>query len=228
MGVPYKNCNGIVSSTYEQACFDVDELICGLKEEVEYETVVEDSYAQLCTIVNERVCDTTFDIAVHPFDDFQCVELDGQSCEDQETVINDVVCKKTSDFNCRKVKSSESYGQHTVCTHVPVENCYETPRVIRTEVCRPDNTRFCEKFTNGFPQPQQKQNCHFEPKKVCEMQRRTQPKKAVQPVCTEAHRRQREYTPKESCSKELKQHCYKQEVKVQEEVCDDKIQTIQL
>merc|ERR1712013_375806 len=50
--VPYKNCNGIVSSTYEQACFDVDELICGLKEEVEYETVVEDSYAQLCTIVN--------------------------------------------------------------------------------------------------------------------------------------------------------------------------------
>jgi len=250
--VPYKNCNGIVSSTYEQACFDVDELICGLKEEVEYETVVEDSYAQLCTIVNERVCDTTFDIAVHPFDDFQCVELDGQSCEDQETVINDVVCKKTSDFDCRKVKSRDSYGQSTVCTPVPVENCYETPRVIRTEVCRPDNTRFCEKFTNGFPQPQQKQNCHFEPKKVCEMQRRTQPKKAkkfsytpdcqvvrrklcdqvekkaVQPVCTEAHRRQCEYTPKESCSKELKQHCYKQEVKVQEEVCDDKIQTIKL
>merc|ERR1711953_1520901 len=137
--VPYKNCNGIVSSTYEQACFDVDELICGLKEDVEYETVVEESYAQLCTIVNERVCDTTFDIAVHPFDDFQCVELDGQSCEDQETVINDVVCKKTSDFDCRKVKSRDSYGQSTVCTPVPVENCYETPRVIRTEVCRPHN-----------------------------------------------------------------------------------------
>ena len=93
-------------------------------------------------------------------------------------MINDVVCKKTSDFDCRKVKSRDSYGQSTVCTPVPVENCYETPRVIRTEVCRPDNTRFCEKFTNGFPQPQQKQNCHFEPKKVCEMQRRTQPKKA--------------------------------------------------
>merc|ERR1712147_132241 len=204
--------------------------ICGLKEEVEYETVVEDSYAQLCTIVNERVCDTTFDIAVHPFDDFQCVELDGQSCEDQETVINDVVCKKTSDFDCRKVKSRDSYGQSTVCTPVPVENCYETPRVIRTEVCRPDNTRFCVKFTNGFPQPQQAKKFSYPPdcqvvrRKLCDQVE----KKAVQPVCTEAHRRQCEYTPKESCSKELKQHCYKQEVKVQEEVCDDKIQTIKL
>merc|ERR1712013_577106 len=147
-------------------------------------------------------------------------ELDGQSCEDQETVINDVVCKKTSDFDCRKIKNSESYGQKTVCTPVPVENCYETPRVIRTEVCEMQRRTQPKKAKKFSYTP----DCQVVRRKLCDQVE----KKAVQPVCTEAHRRQCEYTPKESCSKELKQNCYKQEVKVQEEVCDDKIQTFQL
>ena len=49
---------------------------------------------------------------------------------------------------------------------------------IRKEHCQPTTQRFCQKFTNSFPQPVEKQNCHFEPKKVCEIQRRTREQKA--------------------------------------------------
>ena len=37
---------------------------------------------------------------------------------------------------------------------------------VRTEVCQPDHSRFCQKVTNEHPEPEQRQNCHFEPKKV--------------------------------------------------------------
>ena len=34
--IPHRVCTGTISTPYERACFDVDELICGLKEEVDY------------------------------------------------------------------------------------------------------------------------------------------------------------------------------------------------
>jgi len=242
--IPHRVCTGTISTSYERACFDVDELICGLKEEVDYETLEEEFYVQLCTVVKERVCDTTFDIALHTNDDFQCCELEGQFCEDKEVEIKDITCKETSEFDCQKVIPPEGYGKITQCTPMPIKTCYETPRTIRKEVCRPDNTRFCEKFSNAFPQPEQRQNCHFVPKKVCELQRRVRPKKAkrysyspdckvsarqicdqfekrkVVPVCTEDYRRQCSYSPKETCTEEPKQYCYKEEVREQEEICD--------
>jgi len=195
-------------------------------------------------VVKERVCDTTFDIAVQTNADFQCCELEGQFCEDKEVEIKDITCKETSEFDCQKVMPPEGYGKITQCTPMPIKTCYETPRTVRKEVCRPDNTRFCEKFSNTFPQPEQRQNCHFVPKKVCELQRRVRPKKAkrysyspdckvsprqicdqiekrkVVPVCTEEYRRQCDYSPKETCTEEPKQYCYKEEVREQEEICD--------
>ena len=75
--IPHRVCTGTVSTAYERACFDVDELICGLKEEMDFEGLEEEFYVQLCTMVKERVCDTTFDIAVQTRNDFQCCELEG-------------------------------------------------------------------------------------------------------------------------------------------------------
>ena len=49
---------------------------------------------------------------------------------------------------------------------------------MRTEVCQPDHSRFCQKVTNEHPEPEQRQNCHFEPKKICELEMKTRPKKA--------------------------------------------------
>jgi len=242
--IPHRVCTGTISTAYERACFDVDELICSLKEDMDYESLEEEFYVQLCTVVKERVCDTTFDIAVQTHDDFQCAILDGQLCEDKEVEIKDVTCKETSEFDCQKVAPPEGYGKIMQCTPVPVKSCYETPRTVRKEECRQDNTRFCEKFSNAFPQPEQRQNCHFEPKKVCELQRRVRPKKAkrfnystdckvssrqicdqfekrkVVPVCREDYRRQCDYSPTETCTEEAKEYCYKEEVKEQKEICD--------
>merc|ERR1712025_132202 len=41
-----------------------------------------------------------------------------------------------------------------------------------------DVHRYCEKFSNIFPFPVEEQNCHFEPKKICELEMKTRPKKA--------------------------------------------------
>ena len=49
---------------------------------------------------------------------------------------------------------------------------------IQVEVCKTDVHRYCEKFSNIFPFPVEKQNCHFEPKKICELEMKTRPKKA--------------------------------------------------
>ena len=128
--IPHKVCVGTISVAYERACFDVDELICGLKEDVDYETLEEEFYVQLCTVVKERVCDTTFDIAVLDKDDFQCCELSGLHCEDKEVEIKDITCKETSEFDCQKVAPPEGYGKITQCTPMPIKTCYETPRIV--------------------------------------------------------------------------------------------------
>ena len=49
---------------------------------------------------------------------------------------------------------------------------------IQVEVCKTDVHRYCEKFSNIFPFPVEEQNCHFEPKKICELEMKTCPKKA--------------------------------------------------
>merc|ERR1712226_948625 len=95
--------------------------------------------------------------------------LEYEYCEDAESVLNDVTCKKTVEFQCRKEKRVDGgYGKETVCERIPRENCYDTPRTVRNQLCRPQTQRYCQKFSNPFPLPLEKQNCHFEPKKICE------------------------------------------------------------
>merc|ERR1719427_2115717 len=68
------------------------------------------------------------------------------------------------------------------CEKVPTKKCYDTPRKVKEEICKPQHSRFCEKFTNEFPVPEQKQNCHTEPMKRCELEVRSRPKKAKKNV----------------------------------------------
>merc|ERR1712002_1353588 len=207
-------------------CFDVKELVCGLVEKVDYFTVQEDYLVQVCSTVKERVCDTTFQIDANTRDDFQCTNLEYQQCEEAESVLRDVTCKRTVEFQCRKEKRpfEEGYGKKTICEKVPKENCYDTPRTIRQELCRPTTQRYCQKFSNSFPQTLEKQNCHFEPKKKCELQTRSRPRKAKRlvPDCVKMERPRCEYTPKKTCSTEQLTYCYKEEVVTTEKVCDKK------
>merc|ERR1719186_437573 len=74
---------------------------------------------------------------------------------------------------------NDGYGQkEVVCTRTPKQDCYNIPRKIQVEVCKTDVHRYCEKFSTIFPFPVEKQNCHFEPKKICELEMKTRPKKA--------------------------------------------------
>jgi len=243
----YKNCTGTVETKVERVCFDVVELLCGLEEKIDYDKSQEEYQVQLCTVVKDRVCDTTFDIDVNHRDDFQCCNVESDHCEEHEEVIYDVTCKITTEFDCKKEKRRDgTYGKEVVCTKTPAENCYETPRTIHKEVCRTDSSRYCQKFSNPFPQPVEKQNCHFEPKRICELQRRIRPKmakrytysqfckevprqicdqaelKLVAPVCVMEDRLKCDYIPVKQCDKEMKQYCYKVEKIVEEEVCDEK------
>merc|ERR1712096_500651 len=61
-------------------------------------------------------------------------------------------------------------SERGVCTRTPKQDCYNIPRKIQVEVCKTDVHRYCEKFSNIFPFPVEKQNCHFEPKKICELE----------------------------------------------------------
>jgi len=241
------NCTGVISTDTRRKCFDVQELVCGLQEKVDYFTLQEEYMVQVCSTVKERICDTTFDINLNTRDDFQCTNLEYEQCEDAESVLMDVTCMKTVEFQCRKEKRADGgYGKETVCERIPRENCYDTPRAVRNVLCRPQTQRYCQKFSNSFPQPLEKQNCHFEPKKTCELQTRSRPRKAKRysytqdctpvprqlcdtiqaktlvPDCVEMERPRCDYQPLKTCKEEDKQYCYKEEVVTTERICDKK------
>merc|ERR1711903_90176 len=236
----------------ERVCFNVNELVCSLVEAIHYETLEETYQVQRCFTGKDRVCDTTYKIDTTTKDDYQCCNVETPNCFMEEKVINDVTCTNTVEFNCKREKTTKNdgYGQkEVVCTRTPKQDCYNIPRKIQVEVCKTDVHRYCEKFSNIFPFPGEEQNCRFEPKKICELQQKTRPKKAkkysytkdckeqpreicdqcekksIQPVCDMQERLVCNYVPVESCSQEAKQYCHKVEKVVVEEICDMKFDT---
>ena len=132
--VPFKNCTGIIETKQDRRCFDVTELVCGLKEEVQFDTIVEEFSVQLCTVMKERLCDTSYVIGQTSRDDFQCTDLETTVCMDKMSTIMDVTCKESFDFDCQKKKAAElgmeGYGMFTSCEKIPRKRCYETPRQV--------------------------------------------------------------------------------------------------
>ena len=117
------------------------------------------------------------------------------------------------------------------------------------ERCEPIKYKYCEKLTNLIPTPLEEQNCHFEQKKICEVQDNMRVKKGkkysyskdcdqvprelcdqvekkiIEPVCSEEERLKCSYVPEEICLTDTKEYCYKYEENVLEEVCDEKVET---
>merc|ERR1719244_1615990 len=242
--VPYveKTCTSVIEEYEKRECFEVTELVCSLVETLHYEVVQEDFVVQRCTRAEDRVCDTVYDLAITTKDDFQCVDVDYVDCWDEELVIKDRTCIFSVDFECGKIKPKD--GKNSVqCDKVPTKKCYDTPRKVRQDVCKPRSSKYCEKFTNDFPYPVEKQNCHSEPMKRCELERRSKPKKAKQyayhkqckpvkrqvcddsekkrlrPECNKVQRTECNYKPVEKCVDEKKQYCFKQEAMLHEKVC---------
>merc|ERR1711875_206513 len=172
-----KNCTAVIDEFEERECFDVTELMCSLAESIQYEMVDETYTVQRCTGVTVRVCDTVYDLAQSTEDDFQCVDLEYQYCWDEDKIVKDRTCVFSVDFDCKKKKPYDGQGA-VQCEKTPTKKCYDTPRKVQEEICKPQTSKYCEKFTNDFPYPVEKQNCHTEPMKKCELESRTRPKKA--------------------------------------------------
>merc|ERR1719188_1149128 len=178
--VMYNNCTGVIETDIERVCFDVNELVCDLVEAIHYETLEETYQVQRCFTGKDRVCDTTYKIDMTTKDDYQCTNVETPNCYMEEKIINDVTCTNSVEFNCKRDKSTKNDGygpKGVVCERKPTQNCYNIPRKIQVEVCKTDVHRYCEKFSNIFPFPVEEQNCHFEPKKICELEMKTRPKK---------------------------------------------------
>merc|ERR1711970_1654552 len=237
-----KKCKTEVDDHVDRECFDVTELLCQLVESIDYE-VIQDSYTvQRCSRTTDRICDTVYDLSSNTQDDFQCVKVENPDCHVVEKIIKDRTCIYSVDFECGKLKAYD--GKHSVqCDKVPTKKCYDTPRTIREEVCKQKTDKVCEKLTNELPVPEEKQNCHPEQMKQCELEQRQRPKKArnfvyskeckpvkrrvcgdaqkskLKPKCEMVPRSVCDYKPKEKCQDEQKKYCFKTEAKLHEKVC---------
>merc|ERR1711872_658288 len=117
----------------------------------------------------------------------------------EEKIINDVTCTNSVEFNCKRDKSTKNDGygpKGVICTRKPTQNCYNIPRKIQVEFCK------------IFPFPVEGQNCHFEPKKICELEMKTRPKKA------------KKYSYTKDCKEQPREICDQCEKKSLRPVCE--------
>jgi len=242
--LPFANCSAITAAREERKCFNVTELVCTLEERTEYDPVEEEYTVQKCTEILGRVCDSVYDLTVSNTDDYQCLDLASVKCDDEDRVIKDIVCKFTVSFDCKSgTVNPDGSPAADDCTRNAVKNCYEVPRTVKETVCRNRTGAHCEKLTNEVLHPVQKQACHGEPMKTCELETRTRMKNAkryvynkscksiprevcdnvvtssLKQVCDMSSAIKCEYTPVESCQDVEKQYCYKKEIVTTEVVC---------
>nr|ABU41045.1 hypothetical protein [Lepeophtheirus salmonis] len=287
--VPGETCKAILASKQVRKCFNVTELLCSLKEDVEYEVIQATVTVQNCHKVNERVCDTVYKTQFTNKDDYKCIELANVDCSPHDKVIQDKTCKTTTEFDCKEIGFSaqtglddgslgssglanaliddesssgmlgSSYGRtykvpsatygyreppKVVCKKSAATKCYNTPRTISSEKCEMRKEKKCEKFAERTPFPVEKQHCHNEEKRVCDLEQRPQPKqvkkyvysKQCRPIrrticenadvkdlvqsCAPYTHKSCSYTPREKCVDVPKEHCYKVGKSVQKQKCE--------
>lgn len=262
-GVAGENCNAIVTSKQVRKCFNTTELLCSLKEDIQYEVIQATFTVQKCQKVTERVCDTVYDMSFTAKDDYKCLLLNSVHCYPEETSLSDKTCKTTTSFECHEVheqttdpygssSGGDSYGSSykapsvpkTVCKKHKNTKCYTTPRTVTNEKCEVRKEKKCEKLPERVPYPVEKQHCHNEEKKVCELEQRQQPKqvkkyvysKQCRPIsrnicenadvkdlvqsCAPHATKSCRYTPVEKCVDVPKEHCYKVAKLVQKQKCE--------
>merc|ERR1712119_269698 len=213
-------CTPVVETTVDRRCFNVTELICELVESVHYRQVEETFHVQSCYTTKDRVCDTVHEIDTTTKDDLQCVKLETPNCHTEDKILVDKVCTDTFEFECSPEKKLDNAGYG-----------------VKDTTCK------------KVPFPVERQNCHFERKKICQLVPKTKPKKAkvysytedckqvpreicdkcetktLEPACLREERLTCGYQPVTECKVEPKQYCYKAEVTEMVEVCDDKLAT---
>merc|ERR1739838_959917 len=175
-------CTPVVETTVDRRCFNVTELICELVESVHYRQVEETFHVQSCYTTKDRVCDTVHEIDTTTTDDPQCVDPESPNWQMEDKILVDKVCTDTVEFECSPDKKLDNAGygvKDTTCKKVPKHDCYDSPRTVQVEVCEPEYRRYCDKLTKDVPFPVERQNCHFERKKICQLVPKTKPKRTL-------------------------------------------------
>ena len=173
--LPGQKCKAIQTSKQERKCFDVNEMLCSLKENVKYEETPAVFTIQKCHKITERVCDTVYETEYTEKDDFQCITITNPSCGTKDYTVYDKTCRTVTHFDCKATgyadndgygsgnsnpygdsygsSNTGSYGQndssygHT-CTRTPETKCYTTPRTVSSQHCEDREERVCEKSTD--------------------------------------------------------------------------------
>lgn len=275
-------CKAIVSTKQERQCVNVTELICHLRESVQYEVVQAVFSVQKCYRATERVCDTVYEAMVTPKDDYQCIMLTNPKCYPEDEIVYDKTCRTTTHHDCTYETPSygspyeapsyggdgdypkgddypakggeykeddykgdgDDYGSSYKCKRSYDTKCYTTPRTVTSKYCEPKEEKHCEKLAEQTVIAVEKQVCHDEYKKVCELEQRSQPKqvkkyvytkhcrpvektvcesidrKDIEPSCVDIKRQKCYYKPVEKCEEVPKQYCHKIPIKVQKQKCE--------
>merc|ERR1711981_695563 len=103
-----KKCKAIKSSKHERKCYDVTELLCSLKENVQYEEIPAVFTVQKCHKIKERVCDTVYETELTERDDFKCVKVTNPYCALKEHTVYDKTCRTLVHFDCK----ASDYGPY--------------------------------------------------------------------------------------------------------------------
>merc|ERR1711936_1465237 len=257
--VPDQHCNAVLTNQQKRKCFEVEEVVCKLREDVKYQTVQVGFTVQKCNKVQERVCDTVFDISSTTKEKSVCINVHNPYCKHEEKTIIDRTCRTSTKFDCptdygygKDSYGKDSYGKdydkdykQPECHKSASASCYDTPRTVIVPKCSTTSEKVCETVPQRYPDVSERQHCHNEDKKVCQLEERTQPKqvkkyvytkqcrkvprkvcenadnKSLVPSCVPSVRKECTYHPMESCDEIPKKHCYKVGKQIKKEKCEE-------
>merc|ERR1712055_506622 len=242
-----EDCHYVDNLVYKDECVPYVEKTCYTQQEEH----CEDVYEKNCTAV------------IDEFEERECFEVTELQCQLSESIQYEVVqesytvlrCTRTSDRVCDTVYDlAISTRDDFQCIDVEHQYCWEEEKIVKDRTCifsvdfecgkpKEKDGKNSEKFTNEFPYPVEKQNCHSEPMKTCELETRQRPKKAkdyvyhkeckpikrqvcddcekkkLRATCDKIQRNVCSYKPKEKCVDEPKKYCFKTEGFLHEKVC---------
>merc|ERR1712141_597388 len=160
-----KKCKAIHTTKQDRKCFDINELLCSLKETVQYEEIPAVFTVQKCHKMKERVCDTVYETELTEKDDYKCLNIVNPYCAKKDRTVYDKTCRTMVNFDC-KAHGGNTYGGSS--SGSGDSNYGGTSGGY--------GDRKYEKLTEKVPVPVERQNCHDENKKTCELEERSQPK----------------------------------------------------
>merc|ERR1739849_19990 len=228
------DCHPVERTVYKDECLPYIEKTC-YTQQVEqckdvYEknctSVIDESEHRECFDVTELICKLVENIQYEMVDETYTV----QRC----TRVTDRVCDTVYDLD---VTSKDDFQ----CIDLEHQYCWDEEKIVKDRTCVFGIDFECGKHKDKDGKGAVK--CEKVPKKRCELEVRSRPKKAkkyvyhkdckpvtrkvcdtcekktLSPVCDKIHKQVCKYKPQEKCHEEKKEYCFKTEKIIIDKVC---------